>query len=489
MDEPTFTALLERVAADCDVPGVLARQPAAAARLTRRRRRARLVGVSTFAVLLAIAGALTWAAGRPANGPKGLRVVSNQGTTSVATPPPSDAQLAAGRWSHLPSPPLELRGDAYVVWTGNRLFVWGSRNRSSGHQAAPRRGALYDPASNRWTVTAPAPAPSRTGATIIWTGTEVLVWASQPRGDGPATSGGVAYDPATDRWRTIPGLPTPVLAQSAPAALSWDGHELIVVTGASPTPAGRSRITVHAYNPTTRRWRVLASHHSARAPERLSRIDTVAAHGRLAIWLTWLTREDVSRDGLHITSHGGGQEQFVLASGQRWQLIEGAFTQPVVDNPILAGSFLAATAGRVPCTTCQGPGPGPKPTLLQPVTGARSPGGPPWVAAPAGPIDYSTNPQAWTGRSVIRFNATVSVQDPNGHGSLAPGDLAALDPTTGHWTKLPAAPATTTVPSLIWAGDRLIIFGALEENCPAQVDCKTATPNLRGSGIALAPAP
>ena len=61
--------------------------------------------------------------------------------TSAATPVATAAQLAAGHWSTLPAAPIPPRDDASVVWTGSELLVWGGGDHDDG--------AAYDPTKHR----------------------------------------------------------------------------------------------------------------------------------------------------------------------------------------------------------------------------------------------------------------------------------------------------------------------------------------------------
>jgi hypothetical protein len=89
---------------------------------------------------------------------------------------------------------------------------------------------------------------------------------------------------------------------------------------------------------------------------------------------------------------------------------------------------------------------------LDPTTGA-------WHTLPAGPLPAGMGPAAaWDGDEVVVVaGAPASI----GPGSPPPKPVAALDPTTGRWRELPAAPTEVpgTQPTLIWTGDRLLVAG------------------------------
>src|SRR5438046_851208 len=77
---------------------------------------------------------------------------------------------STGAQGDAPSP----RGRHTVVWTGNKMLVWGG---SSGSGKFYNDGGVYDPAANSWGAipTNGAPGP-RFAHTAVWTGTEMIVW-------------------------------------------------------------------------------------------------------------------------------------------------------------------------------------------------------------------------------------------------------------------------------------------------------------------------
>jgi N-acetylneuraminic acid mutarotase len=115
----------------------------------------------------------------------------------------------------------EMRIEHTTVWTGNEMIVWGGFNPSGGTYF--NTGGKYSPATDSWTPTSTANAPSaRTFHTAVWTGSEMTIW-----GGGVDTGG--RYDPAMDGW-------TPTSTINAPSARTyhtavWTGSEMIVWGG------------------------------------------------------------------------------------------------------------------------------------------------------------------------------------------------------------------------------------------------------------------
>lgn len=104
------------------------------------------------------------------------------------------------------------------------MAVWGGGSGSSDFGD----GALYNPATNKWTATSSSGAPSaRQSHTVIWTGTEMVVWGGF--GGGAYLGDGARYRPATNSWRTMSGVGAPGVRTAHTAV--WTGGEMIVWGG------------------------------------------------------------------------------------------------------------------------------------------------------------------------------------------------------------------------------------------------------------------
>jgi N-acetylneuraminic acid mutarotase len=137
---------------------------------------------------------------------------------------------SADDWSAFaPSGSPSARGWAVGAWTERELFVWGGMDPVTVQLLGS--GGLYDPSARTWRMPTTTGAPAgRAYHSIIWTGTELIVWG----GDGDAQANtalgdGAAYDPAADTWRPLPsqGAPTPRWSHTA----IWTGSEMIIWGG------------------------------------------------------------------------------------------------------------------------------------------------------------------------------------------------------------------------------------------------------------------
>src|SRR6185436_711312 len=123
--------------------------------------------------------------------------------------------------------------------TGTRMLVWGGSGANTG--------GSYDPATNSWTATSTAGAPSgRSNHTAVWTGSRMIVWGGEQPGSSNRFNTGASYDPTTDAWTsvTIIGAPAPRTLHTA----VWTGTRMIVFGGYLARNDGAQ------YDPTTDSW-------------------------------------------------------------------------------------------------------------------------------------------------------------------------------------------------------------------------------------------
>lgn len=114
-----------------------------------------------------------------------------------------------------------------LVWTGNKLLIWGGQDDSS---VPLGDGGCYDPESQLWLPIATYKAPAaRTYHSAVWTGTEMVVFGGESVSG--TLSDGAAYDPVAGRWRPLLNGGTP---QSRSHSLGvWTSREILVFGGIS----------------------------------------------------------------------------------------------------------------------------------------------------------------------------------------------------------------------------------------------------------------
>jgi len=145
------------------------------------------------------------------------------------------------------------RSLAEAVWTGTEMIVWGGS--PAGSEALPRPGGRYSPVGDTWLPTsigAGVPPPRR-GHTLVWTGSEAIVWGGYYSGFGGTVywDTGARYSAATDSWTPVsagPGSPSGRRWHSA----IWTGTEMIV-WGGTPlvNSGGRYDPALESWTPTS----------------------------------------------------------------------------------------------------------------------------------------------------------------------------------------------------------------------------------------------
>ena len=166
--------------------------------------------------------------------------------TRIAGPAISRTRVDA--WTTLSNTgaPSGPRTGATAVWTGSEMIVWG------GFTSQPEStGGRYDPATDSWLSLSASVAPkARQYHVAVWTGSEMIVWGGFD-GASYLVSGG-RYDPASDQWTAMSLNGAPTLAADPRGV--WTGTELIVWPGQIASTA-----TVGArYDPKTDTWKQIS---------------------------------------------------------------------------------------------------------------------------------------------------------------------------------------------------------------------------------------
>ena len=130
------------------------------------------------------------------------------------------------------------RSSHTAVWTGSRMVVWGGNQ----YGAFLNTGGVYDPDANAWATMTTTGAPvGRFGHAALWTGSKMIVWGgTDTAGSTKYYNTGGLYDPASNTW-------TATSTAGAPSARAyhggvWTGSKMIV-WGGSPTGSAASTRT------------------------------------------------------------------------------------------------------------------------------------------------------------------------------------------------------------------------------------------------------
>ena len=149
------------------------------------------------------------------------------------------------------SDPPVGRAGATGIWASDRLIVWGGEDLSGpiGEGAAL---VFEGNTPDEWVPLSEEGAPSeRLGHSVVWTGNKMIVWGGED--DFDYLNDGAIYDPAADAW-------TPVSDQGAPDPRSfhnavWTGEQMIIHGGEDDEGTWENS---YAYDPEFDEWQQLS---------------------------------------------------------------------------------------------------------------------------------------------------------------------------------------------------------------------------------------
>ena len=142
-----------------------------------------------------------------------------------------------------------------AVWTGAEMIVWGGSNQAQS--VTFKDGGRYDPATDTWQPTSlgPGSPDGRRGHTAVWTGNEMIVWGGVGASFFDKKGDGARYDPATDSWSPMAPFAWDPYGPRAFHTVVWTGTEMIVWGGLSNV----EQATGGQYNLSTDTWTIIAA--------------------------------------------------------------------------------------------------------------------------------------------------------------------------------------------------------------------------------------
>jgi len=265
------------------------------------------------------------------------------------------------------------RSDHTIVWTGTEMIVWGGRGSTQVFDT----GARYDPLLDTWTPVATVNAPTpRYSHSAVWTGSEMIVFGGTETGLNLRTGG--RYNPVSDTWVALADADFADRRRSHSAV--WTGNEMIVWGGSlAPANSGLS------YDSATDSWTPLATMNE---PASRWNHTAVWTGNAMIIW--------------------GGEDDFD-------EMNSGAFYRPLLDR-----------------------------WSTLPTTGTPSP--------------RAQHTAVWTGSEMVVWGGKTSITD-----TLNTG--ARVDPFGSAWlpTTQAGAPDPRALHAAVWTGTEMIVWGGREE--------------------------
>jgi N-acetylneuraminic acid mutarotase len=312
-----------------------------------------------------------------------------------------------------------------VVWTGSEMIVWGGIDNNGQFV---NTGARYNPNTDTWVPTSTINAPSpRVKHTAVWTGTEMLVWGGEA---GAPLNSGARYNPTTDTWTPITSINAPAVRTRHTAV--WTGSEMIVWGGVGAyVPVGTASLSTGGrYNPSTDTWTATNTINAAQA-----------RGGHTAVWTGQEMIVWGGDDGFNIFDTGGRYNPAL----DQWTAISttNAPEARVGHTAVWTGSEMTVWGGTSCCQYLN--------------TGARyNPAVDTWTptdaaSAPSGRAEHTA---IWTGSEMIVWG---------GAGQCAGycGDGMKYNPNSDSWTPISMinAPAARSRHTAAWSGSQMIIWG------------------------------
>ncbi len=176
------------------------------------------------------------------------------GNTLIAWQMSFELEVTGSSWHPIAPAPITPRREAAAVGVDDKLFVWGGCDPGCTSVERPpagsRDGAIYDPASGKWTPLPPSPFVSGNGATAAGRGDTVYVVAngSEQGGSSPFAS----FSLSTRTWTTLPQ--SPLTPREYARAVTLDSGSFVFSGYSDPRWFASSEIA--RFDPHTSNWSV-----------------------------------------------------------------------------------------------------------------------------------------------------------------------------------------------------------------------------------------
>ncbi len=367
-------------------------------------------------------GAVVWS---------GTEMILWSGITSV-TVYPSDGRRynpVTDIWTQLASPSPVARTSHSAIWTGSEMIIWGGAAQTTNFND----GALFNPPLNTWRQTASTGAPTiRRDHSTVWTGTEMIIFGGFGGGSTYYNDIG-RYNPATNAWNPAVPTGTPPATRQLHTAV-WTGTEMLAWGG----NAGGATLRGDGgrFNPTTNAWTSIGG------------VQPAARYSHSAVWT-----------GTEMIIWGGNTGGTATPTGSRYAPSTDSWTATTATGAPPSARFFHSAVWTGTVMIIWG---GSNSTYTFGMLGdgaAYTPGATPaWTALPSvnAPIARAGHATVWTGTEMIVWAGFANPSNV----ALA-NDGGRFNPTNNTWLPLniSAPPPARYVPSAVWTGSEMIIFG------------------------------
>jgi uncharacterized repeat protein (TIGR01451 family) len=322
------------------------------------------------------------------------------------------------------SGPPSPRSIDSLIWTGTEMIVWGGHDGSSGLST----GGRYDPATDSWLPTSTYGAPSARWAHMMaWSGTEIIVWGGYT--GSSALGDGGRYDPATDSWTAVSATGAPAARWASPTV--WTGSKMIVWGGFDGSVYFN---TGGIYDPSTDSWTATST--------------TNAPSARYLGAVVWTGDEMIVWGGYNgSSSFGDGGRYDPVADSWTATASSGAPTARYYTKGVWTGDEMIVWGGHTGSSVLNSGG------RYDPSTDS-------WTATTttAAPSTRYTFTLAWSGDEMIVWGGYT--------GSAVLGNGGRYDPVADSWTAITMSGAPTSRRNMaaVWTGDEVIVWGGSNSN-------------------------
>ncbi|MGV3660278.1 MAG: Kelch repeat-containing protein [Prosthecobacter sp.] len=344
------------------------------------------------------------------------------------------------------------------VWTGSEMIIWGFQTQ--GGSEAPAAGR-YSPAANVWAPLPRIPGDPvvpASGATVIWAGSQMIVWGGMDPGSMTYLNTGYRFNPSTSSWSTMSTTGAPAARGQSYAA--WNDTEMVVwggkgSSGGPPPATSLSYNDGGRYNPSTDTWQSISA---TDAPPFRNHGSATLGAGKLMVW-AGLQTGDMMGMGYKFMKHGGVYD---LATSTWSPLNNGSPAPRFGHTSVWTGTEMIVWGGAASTMAV----PGLDATFndgarFNPSTGVWTPL--PAANAPSGRYGHTA---VWTGTEMIVWGGQRYDTGTPMVVTLNTG--ARFNPLTNTWTALPTlfGPSARSRHVALWTGspmNQMIIWGGLSD--------------------------